>query len=621
MQMALGEIYNYAMNPRSASERFSPFPLKKALNDFRPLAVYFAENRLGLALGLLSLLIVDFLLLLIPLLIRRAVDLLVIQPPDTGALLLGQGALIALMALVIALFRYLWRRLILGHARRVEQGLRNRLYAHLQTLSMGFFQRVSTGDLMARAINDINAVRMATGMGLVALLDGTILGIAGIGFMVSIDLNLTLISLIPAPVIIVLTRILTRRMATGFEAVQRGFAELTERIREAFAGIRVIKAHNRETWTYDRVREQGEIYVAQNVNLARALALFFPLMGIFTNAGLAMAILLGGRYAILGNITPGDFVAFMSYLNLLTWPMIAMGWVANLIQRSAASMRRINQILEEVPDIRDPGPLEQGEGRVPAGDFPRPMRGEVEIRDLDIRYPGQSGYALRGICLKIHASETVALVGRVGSGKTTLLRAIPRILEVREGTVFLDGEDVRGIPLALLRGSIAFVPQEVFLFSDSIRNNVIFGRSRLDDGDLEEALRVAGMLEEIRGFERGVDAVLGERGITLSGGQRQRLTIARAIIRPLPLLILDDALSMVDTRTEQEILNRILRLRRNRTNLIVSHRVSTIKRAHRIVVLDRGEVVEEGTHEALMALGGVYAALYEEQRLAEELDL
>jgi len=503
----------------------------------------------------------------------------------------------------------------------VEQGLRNRLYAHLQTLSMGFFQRVSTGDLMARAINDINAVRMATGMGLVALLDGTILGIAGIGFMVSIDLNLTLISLIPAPVIIVLTRILTRRMATGFEAVQRGFAELTERIREAFAGIRVIKAHNRETWTYDRVREQGEIYVAQNVNLARALALFFPLMSIFTNAGLAMAILLGGRYAILGNITPGDFVAFMSYLNLLTWPMIAMGWVANLIQRSAASMRRINQILEEVPDIRDPGPLEQGEGRVPAGDFPRPMRGEVEIRDLDIRYPGQSGYALRGICLKIHASETVALVGRVGSGKTTLLRAIPRILEVREGTVFLDGQDVRGIPLALLRGSIAFVPQEVFLFSDSIRNNVIFGRSRLDDGDLEEALRVAGMLEEIRGFERGVDAVLGERGITLSGGQRQRLTIARAIIRPLPLLILDDALSMVDTRTEQEILNRILRLRRNRTNLIVSHRVSTIKRAHRIVVLDRGEVVEEGTHEALMALGGVYAALYEEQRLAEELDL
>ncbi|HDZ89812.1 MAG TPA: ABC transporter ATP-binding protein, partial [Deltaproteobacteria bacterium] len=608
-------------NPRSASERFSPFPLKKALNDFRPLAVYFAENRLGLALGLLSLLIVDFLLLLIPLLIRRAVDLLVIQPPGTGALLLGQGALIALMALVIALFRYLWRRLILGHARRVEQGLRNRLYAHLQTLSMGFFQRVSTGDLMARAINDINAVRMATGMGLVALLDGTILGIAGIGFMVSIDLNLTLISLIPAPVIIVLTRILTRRMATGFEAVQRGFAELTERIREAFAGIRVIKAHNRETWTYDRVREQGEIYVAQNVNLARALALFFPLMSIFTNAGLAMAILLGGRYAILGNITPGDFVAFMSYLNLLTWPMIAMGWVANLIQRSAASMRRINQILEEVPDIRDPGPLEQGEGRVPAGDFPRPMRGEVEIRDLDIRYPGQSGYALRGICLKIHASETVALVGRVGSGKTTLLRAIPRILEVREGTVFLDGQDVRGIPLALLRGSIAFVPQEVFLFSDSIRNNVIFGRSRLDDGDLEEALRVAGMLEEIRGFERGVDAVLGERGITLSGGQRQRLTIARAIIRPLPLLILDDALSMVDTRTEQEILNRILRLRRNRTNLIVSHRVSTIKRAHRIVVLDRGEVVEEGTHEALMALGGVYAALYEEQRLAEELDL
>ena len=284
------------------------------LKNFQPLGIYFARNRWALAVGLLSLLLVDFLLLLIPLVIKKAIDLLITQTPETGSLLLQQGIIIVSIALMIALFRYVWRRLILGHSRKVEQGLRNRMYGHLQTLSMSFFQKTRTGDLMARAINDINAVRMASGMGLVALIDGTVLGIAAIGFMMSIDLKLTLISLIPAPVVIILTKILTRRMSTGFEAVQRTFSDLTERVREAFAGIRVVKAYNRETWAYKKIEEQGERYVAKNMNLAKTLALFFPMMTIFTNAGLAIVILLGGRYAILGEITPGDFVAFISYL-------------------------------------------------------------------------------------------------------------------------------------------------------------------------------------------------------------------------------------------------------------------------------------------------------------------
>jgi len=475
---------------------------------------------------------------------------------------------------------------------------------------------------MARAMNDINAIRMASGMGLVALIDGTVLGLAAIGFMMSIDLKLTLIALIPAPVVIILTKILTRRMSTGFEAVQRTFSALTERVREAFAGIRVVKAHNRETWEYTKIKEQGERYVAENMNLAKTLALFFPMMMIFTNSGLAIVILLGGRYAILGNITPGDFVAFISYLNLLTWPMMAMGWVTTLIQRGSACMRRINHILEEVPDITDPAPMQDfSGGEMPEGIDLKQVEGEIEIRDLNLKYPGQTDYALKGIHLKINGAETVAVVGRVGSGKTTLLQTIPRLLDVQENTVFMDRRDIRQIPLKTLRKNIGFVSQEVFLFSDTIRNNVIFGRRGIDDRALEKALSSAGILEEIQDLERGLDTVLGERGITLSGGQRQRLTIARAIVQPLPVLILDDALSMVDTRTEEEILNQILSLRHDKTNLIVSHRVSTISRANRIVVLDKGELVEEGSHDSLIALGGVYATLYEEQRLEEELDL
>ena len=610
------------MNPRTAAKQIFSSPLAAMLKNFQPLGIYFIQNRWALSVGLLSLLLVDFLLLLIPLVIRKAIDLLVTQTPETGSLLFQQGMIIVSIALMIAMFRYVWRRLILGHSRKVEQGLRNRMYGHLQTLPISFFHKTKTGDLMARAMNDINAIRMASGMGLVALIDGTVLGIAAIGFMMSIDLKLTLISLIPAPVVIILTKILTRRMSIGFEAVQRSFSDLTEWVREAFAGIRVVKAHNRETWEYGKIKEQGEKYVAENMNLAKTLAIFFPMMMIFTNAGLAIVILLGGRYAILGNITPGDFVAFISYLNLLAWPMMAMGWVTNLIQRGSACMRRINHILEEVPDIKDPEPPQH----LPGGEMPertdlKPVEGEIEIKDLSLKYPGQADYVLKGIHLKINASETVAVVGRVGSGKTTLLQTIPRVLDVQLNTVFVDNLDIRQIPLKTLRGKIGFVSQEVFLFSDTIRNNVIFGRRGIDDRDLEMALRAAGILEEIQELEKGLDTMLGERGITLSGGQRQRLTIARAIVEPLPILILDDALSMVDTRTEEEILNQILNLRHDKTNLIVSHRVSTISRADRIVVLDRGKLVEEGSHDSLMSLRGVYATLYEEQRLLEELEL
>ena len=588
----------------------SALPFIETFKNFLPLKQYFVQNRWPIALGLMCLLIVDFLQLLIPLVIKKAIDILTMKTA-TAQILIQQGMIILGLALMIAIFRYVWRYFLLGHSRKVEEALRNRIYGHLQTLSLSFYHKTKTGDLMARAINDINAIRMATGMGLVALTDGIVLGIAAIGFMLSINVRLTLFALIPAPIIIVLTRILTRRMSTGFENAQKTFADLTERAREVFAGIRVIKAYNRESWAHQNIEEEGQRYISVNMGLAKTLAFFFPMMVIFTNIGLAIVIWLGGRLTILGNITTGDFVAFISYLNLLTWPMMAMGWVTNLVQRGSASMRRINGILEELPEIRD---------SAQSIHIPQ-IRGKIEIEGLSFTHPGQSFYALKDIHLKIEAGDTIAVVGRVGAGKTTLLQTITRLLDAPAGTIFVDGWNVRQIPLQTLRKNIGFVTQEVFIFSDTIRNNILFGRTGVSQDHLETVLRAADIFEDIKNLEKGLDTFLGERGITLSGGQRQRLTIARALILDPPILILDDALSMVDTRTEERILNQVLSLRQNKTNLIVSHRISTISRAERIAVLERGELVELGTHENLLKKGGIYTTLYEKQVIAEELEI
>jgi ATP-binding cassette, subfamily B, multidrug efflux pump len=589
---------------------------KISLNNFQPLWIYFVKNRWALLTGVLSLLMVDFLLLMIPLIIKKAINLLVVQASGTGALLVKQGMMIGIIALFIALFRYVWRHFLLGHSRKVEQGLRKRLYGHIQTLSLSFFQNTKTGDLMARAINDINAVRMACGMGLVALVDGLVLGTAAIGFMMSIDWRLTVISLIPAPVVVVFTRMLANQMSARFERVQKSFSGLTEQARESFAGIRVVKAHQREGWEYNRMKAKGERYVGESMHLARTLALFFPLMTLITNAGLAVVILLGGRYTISGTITPGDFVAFISYLNLLTWPVMAMGWVVSLIQRGSASMRRINGIFDAVPEIQDPN---DETGQVPEENWEK-TNGAIHFCGLSFQYPGQGEYVLKDVNLKIRPGETVAIVGRVGSGKTTLLQIIPRLLNAHENTVFVDGRDIRKLPLTALRKKIGFVSQDVFIFSDTVFNNVAFGLDDVSDEEVRHALDVAGILEEMEVLDEGLNTLLGERGITLSGGQRQRLTIARAVVGNFPILILDDALSMVDTRTEEGILNRILDLRQNRTNVIVSHRVSTIRRADRIFVFDHGSLKEEGTHETLIQLKGIYAALYEEQLLGETFE-
>ena len=584
--------------------------MKESLKNFLPLKEYFVRNRWVLVAGLLSLLAVDFLQLLIPMVIKKAIDALTLGKA-TSTVLLESGAIILAIAFAMASLRYVWRHCLFGLSRKIEEGIRNRLYVHLQALSVSFYHRTKTGDLMARAINDINAIRMATGMGLVALTDGLVLGVSAIGFMLYIDPTLTMISILPAPILIFFTRILTRRMSSGYERVQATFSDLTERAREAFAGVRVVKAYSRESWTYGKLREEGETYIRENMHLAKTISFFSAMMMIFTNLGLAIVIWFGGRLTILGHITTGDFVAFISYLNLLMWPMMAIGWVANMIQRGSASMRRLNRVFNEVPEIKDVEPNRD----IVA------LKGRIEFRGTSITFPGGGRSAVKAVHLTIDAGQTVALVGKVGCGKSTLLQVIPRLFNVPRGTVVIDGMDIQDIPLKSLRQSIGFVTQEVIIFSDTIRNNVLFGREGVSEEALVKAMKTAEIYEEIMELDKGLDSLLGERGITLSGGQRQRLSIARAILTEPSILIMDDALSMVDTRTEERILNQILESRKGKTNLIVSHRISTISRAEVIVVLVDGELAEMGEHQTLLQKGKEYARLYERQRLEQELEI
>ena len=579
------------------------------LRDFRPLKTYFIENRVALILGLSSLLLVDFLQLLIPRIIKKSIDVLTAGLASSG-LLLKYALIIVGIAIAMAIFRYIWRYLVFGHSRKVEEALRNRMYEHLQTLSLSFYWKTKTGDLMARTVNDIDAVRMATGMGLVALTDGVVLGLATVGFMLYINIKLTLVSLVPTPFIVYFTLIITRRMGRKFRQVQQTFSELTESVREALAGIRVIKAYNRQSWEYSRVKDQGETYIKNNLDLARSLALFFPMMTLFTNLGLAVVIWIGGRLTILGDITTGDFVAFISYLNLLTWPMMALGWVTNLIQRASASMRRINGILHEVPEITNQT----------ANPFRGAIRGGICLKHVKFFYPKERYPVLNDIDLRIEAGHTVAVVGGVGSGKSTLLQIIPRLMETERGMVQIDGIPIHDIDLRNLRGSIGFVTQESHIFSDTILNNIVFGRQGISKDLINSALEVSQLTVEIGSFPRGIHSHLGEKGITLSGGQRQRLTIARALICNPPILILDDALSQVDTSTEARILNSILEMRRGKTNIIVSHRLSTIRRADIIYVLKAGRLVERGEHTSLLAARKEYFRLYERQQLSEALE-
>ncbi len=591
-------------------QKQSSLSFGRAFKNFAPLGPLFRQNAFFLALGFLSLLIVDGLQLVIPLVIKSAVDSLTLREA-TSKILLAHAGWIMLLASLMVLFRYIWRLFLLGHARMVEKVLRERLFSHVQTLPESYFIKHSTGDLMARFTNDLNAVRMATGMGLAAATDGLLLGAAAVAFMVSINPTLTLYTLIPAPFVVIFTRIYTRRMSAGYQRVQKSFGDLTQQVRESYSGIRVIKAYGQEEWTREKVILRSRHYADENIKLAKSLAVFFPMMMIFTNLGLAIVVGYGGGLAVFGDISPGDFVAFTVYLNLLTWPMMAMGWVTNLIGRGGAAMERISSVLDSPTENTSSRVLEIKKVKI---------AGELVAKGLSFSYPGQPSSALSNLNLKVPAGLFTALTGSVGAGKSTLISLLVRLWEPPEGTVFLDGNDICQMPLDVVRNNLLVALQDAVVFSDTVKNNLVFGRKEVDEAKIEQVLSLVRLDQEVKSLKKSLDTLLGERGITLSGGQRQRLALARVLIANPPVLILDDCLSMVDARTERDIMEDILEMRKGKTTLAITHRTGALRRADLVLVLDKGSLVEAGSHQKLLQAGGLYAKIYSDRLLQEKLN-
>ncbi len=579
------------------------------MRSFKTLENDFIENRWRILIGLIALLIVDVLQLFIPRVIKYAIDDLTLGTVSHFRLLV-YGLEVLLLALGIGSLRYVWRYFLLGAARRIEKALRDRLFTHLQTLSLSYFSHTKVGDLMAHATNDIDAVRMAMSMGVVFLVDTIILGVLTIFFMVYIHPKLTLFAILPMPLITLITLLSSRAIHHRFEMVQKTFASLTERVREAVAGIRVIKAYVLEEREEKKLSQLSQDYIQKNLNVIKAWGMFFPIILFLSNLSMAIVLYVGGRLTILQSISTGDFVAFMSYLGLLAWPMMALGWAINVIQRGSASMGRLNRIFGETPEIFDgPGVVRW-----------RPLKGRIDIRGLTFS-PGNGGNSLlKDIQLTVNEGERMVMVGRTGSGKTIFCNMVARILESSEGHLFFDGVEIHEIPLEVLRKSIGYVPQDTFLFSDTIRENIAFGRRDATEKEIEEAARLAQIYDEVMGFPEGMNTVVGERGITLSGGQRQRIAIARAILMDPPILILDDALSSVDIQTEERVLEGLENFFRGKTSILVTHRIAPLRRADRIIVLEEGRVVEMGDHQTLLAKGGIYTDLYWQSQLEEELE-
>ena len=582
---------------------------------FRSLLPYFRRYRAAYLRGAVWILLTTAFAQLVPKLLGAAVDAL--RAPESLRRLLPLCAAVVGASLVQGVFRFLMRRDLIGASRWIENDLRNDVYAHLTRLSPAYYDRSRTGDLMTRTSSDLEAVRAVVGPSFMYF-SNTVLTIGtSLVLMLLIDPKLTLWALLPLPFLAILTRIIGRTIHARTLEAQAQESALHGRVQENLAGMRVVQSYAQEQHEMRAFELQLQELVRRNLRLTRVWGFFFPSMALVVGGGAILFLWIGGQQVIRGAITLGDFVAFHGYLVRLTWPMIAIGWVINQVERGSASLQRIQEIMRAPVDIADPPP--------PVVQ-PPPMRGAIELRGVTFAY-GDGPQVLRDVNLVVREGATVALVGATGSGKSTLLALVARLYDTRGGSVCIDGHDVRTVPLAWLRDGIGMVPQETFLFSDTIAANLAFGVAAQDGTapmaeprQLEAAAEVAQLLESVRGFPAGFGTVLGERGITLSGGQKQRAAIARAVLRDPRILLLDDCLSSVDPYTEEEILHRLRDVLRARTALIVAHRISTVRSADRIVVLDAGAIVESGTHAELMEHGGIYARLARKQMLREALE-
>jgi len=583
------------------------------MTPFRRLVSYFKPYRRTIIFGTACVFMTNVFKLVTPDFVRRATDTLSAHGANVN--LLNYGALIVLATITQGVFLFTQRRLLINMSRHIEYDLRNDFYEHLQRLPFEFYQTHRTGDLMARATNDLGAVRMIVGPALMYSLNTVFAMALLVPLMATISWRLTLLAFLSMPLVATATHYFSRRIHDRFEQVQEYFGTLSNRAQESLAGVRVIRAYTQEQAEIERFREVNRGFVNRNLKLIKLSGIFHPILQFFIGLGFIAVLWYGGTLVVRENaaagtgISIGQFVQFTLYLGYLIWPMIALGWVINIFQRGMASMGRMNHVLTTEPMIRD-----SQETR----DL-RKIDGEIEFHHLTFTYEGASRPSLEEIDLRIAPGMTVAFVGAVGSGKSTLMNLVTRLLDAEPGMVLIDGQPIREIPLSILRGSIGYVPQETFLFSETIAENIAFGVERATREEIEQAATEAGIADDIREFPEGFDTLVGERGITLSGGQKQRTAIARALIRRPKILILDDALSAVDTYTEEKILTHLRRIMRGRTSLIVSHRVSTVKDADLIVVLDGGRAAERGTHDELIARRGIYAELYEKQLLEEEL--
>jgi ATP-binding cassette subfamily B protein len=583
-------------------------PRESPTNRFSPLLPSFRPYRARLLLGVAAIFGAATIGLGTPLVVGRAVDAL--RQEVSPRTLIGYGGLLLAIAIVQGVFSFVQRRVLVGVSRDIEFDLRNDYFAHLERLDQGFFHRQYTGDLMARATNDLQAVRMLCGPAIMYGANTVFVAVGALVLMARIHPRLTLVALCTMPVVALVTQTFGDRIHHLFERVQERFAALSARAQENFAGVRVVRAYAREAAEERSFGRVNAEYVESNRRLIAWSAAFHPTLQALVGVGFVAVLGYGGLLVRRGAISVGEFVTFNMFLSKLVWPMIAIGWVINLAQRGLASLRRLRQILDTVPAVADQPPLS-----MPAGGG-----GGISLRALRFAYGEESPAILAGVDLEIPAGATVAIVGRTGSGKSTLLALLPRLFDPPAGSVFLDGVDVRRLPLAALRAKIAMVPQETFLFSATVAENIAFGNSAAPRAAIEAAAHRAGLEQDLARFPRGLDTRVGERGLTLSGGQKQRVALARALLREPEVLLLDDCFSAVDTHTEELILRRLRAYFTGRTVLLVSHRVSTAKEADWIVVLDGGRVAERGTHEELVRRGGLYAELAERQRLEAELE-
>ncbi|HEU5231253.1 MAG TPA: ABC transporter ATP-binding protein [Terriglobales bacterium] len=579
----------------------------KRLNPLKP---YLYRYRVKFFWGGVALLLNNAIWILFPQVIGRAINDLNVGVTQHKIVTYS----LALIGIAVSkgIFQFLMRWILIGISREIEFDLRNDLFKHLESLSYSYYQRTRVGDIMARATNDLNAVRMLLGPAIMYTANTIIFTAGALAFMLNISPRLTLFAFLPLPAASILVQYFGRRIHERFERIQATFSDISARAQENFSGARLVRAYVQEEAEIELFENANQEYISRSLKLVRLIGMLWPTLETLLGLAIILVLWLGGREVLLGRMNVGQFVAYNTYMVQLTWPVIALGWVINLFQRGTASLGRINEIFSEKPTITDAAVA-------PDLRHVSETRGDLEFRNLNFSYPA-GGKVLKNINLHIPAGTSLAIVGPTGSGKSTLVSLIPRIYDAPRGTFLLDAREISEFPLETLRRNIGFVPQETFLFSTSIRENIAFGVENAFDADVEHAAEAASFAQDIEGFPQKYATIVGERGLTLSGGQKQRTAIARAIIRNPRILILDDALASVDTYTEERILTHLREIMRGRTTIFISHRVSTVRAADQIAVLYGGSIVELGTHDELIARDGYYADLYNKQLLEEELE-